>query len=173
MKSSYLLIVFITVLLPPSNTEFVSLGMQRYNLSDSEFSFSFSQDGFSTVNTSGINVYVLAAPRDRLLGMPDVNSVLVRAYQRPGFVIPWHVHPRGCESYATISGTIQITLILELVTAMKPRKIVSKLPSAHAASVPQGMPHSVKCISDDPCEYHTFFNTADPGFVPISYQETE
>ena len=142
----------------------MAVGMLRESLADSEFSWSFKKDGL-TANITGIKAYALAAPRHRLLGMPDVDVTLVRVIQQPGFVIPWHVHPRGSENYATISGTLELSLTLELVTSLTPRKIVSVLPGGHASSIPQGLPHSVKCVSNTPCEYHIFFNTADGGFA--------
>lgn len=164
MNARYLLIATIGLLLSLSDAKYVSIGMQRESLADDEFSFSFKEDGI-TANITGIKVYALTPPRHRLLGMPDVDVSIVRVVQQPGFVIPWHVHPRGSENYATISGTIQISLTLELVTTLTSRKVVSKLPGGHASSIPQGLPHSVKCISDVPCEYHIFFNTADAGFA--------
>lgn len=147
--------------------KFVSLALERENLTDEEFSFSFMKDGFLT-NLTGIEAYSLAPPlapprRNRLLVMKDVDISLILVVQQPGNVIPWHVHPRGSENYATISGKIQVSMTLEgLVGA---RRIVSKLPPGHATSIPQGLPHSVKCVSDEPCVYHIFFNSADAGFA--------
>ncbi len=164
MTARYLLIATVGILLAVSHAKFVSVAIQRDNLADSEFSFSFKEDGI-TSNITGIKVFALVPPRHRLLGMPDVDVTLVRVVQSPGFVIPWHVHPRGSENYATISGTLEVSMTLELVNTLNPRKIVSKLPGGHATSIPQGLPHSVKCISKVPCEYHIFFNTADGGFA--------
>ncbi len=164
MNARYLLITIVGVLLSTSHAKFVSVALQRDKLADSEFSFSFKEDGI-TSNITGIEIFALSPPRHRLLGMSDVNVALARVIQSPGFVIPWHVHPRGSENYATISGTLQVSMTLELVNTLTPRKIVSKLPGGHAASIPQGLPHSVKCISKVPCEYHVFFNSADAGFA--------
>ena len=164
MNARYLLIATIGVLFAVSHAKFVSVALQREALADSEFSFSFKDDGV-TANLTGIQVFAISAPRHRLVGMPDVDVTIVRVIQSPEFVIPWHVHPRGSENYATISGTLQVSMTLELVNSLTPRKIVSKLPGGHATSIPQGLPHSVKCISKEPCEYHIFFNTADGGFA--------
>ncbi len=143
----------------------VSISAIRESLADDEFAFSFKEDGVKA-NFSGIVAYSLAAPRNRLLGMSDVNVNLILVKQQPGHVIPWHVHPRGGENYATISGTIEVSMTLEGLR--KPRKIVSELPPAHAFAIPQGYPHSVKCVSHKPCVYHIFFNAADAGIAFLS-----
>lgn len=143
---------------------FVSVGVERETLADSEFSFSFKKDGF-VLNTTGIHAEVLSAPRHRLLGMQDVNVQAVRTVQQPGHVIPWHVHPRGSENYATIAGVIKLSISLEGLA--RPRRVISKLPPAYFTSIPQGIPHTVTCISKTPCVYHIFFNTADGGFALV------
>ena len=161
---NFMVVSMLCVLLSVSSAKFMSVAVQRESLADSEFSWSFKKDGL-TANITGIKTYALAAPRHRLLGMPDVDVTIVRVIQSPGFVIPWHVHPRGSENYATISGTLELSLTLELAGSLTPRKVVSMLPGGHASSIPQGLPHSVKCVSKTPCEYHIFFNTADGGFA--------
>ena len=168
MNTKLFLILSIVLLCTATQGKFVAVGVQREALADNEFSFSFKDDGIDAVNVTGIDVKLLAPPRHRLLGMSDVDISLVHVVQQPEFVIPWHVHPRGSENYATISGILEISMTLELLTSSAPRKIVSKLPPTHASSIPQGLPHSVKCISIEPCVYHIFFNTADAGFAPAS-----
>ena len=144
--------------------KFIPLGLERETVADNEFVFSFVKDGL-LLNVSGIKAFQLQPPRHRLLGMRDVGVSLALIIQEPGFVIPLHVHPRGSENYASISGRIEITTTLEGI--FNTRRVVSVLPPAHASSIPQGLPHTVKCVSTVPCVYHSFFNTADPGFARI------
>ena len=143
-------------------SKFVSVQAERNSLADQEFSFSFKHDA-RVVNAPGIRIENFSAPRHRLLGMRDVDVSITRIIQQPGRVIDWHVHPRGSENYATLSGHLQVSMLLE--GAVNPRLIVSKLPPAHVFSIPQGYMHTAKCISDKPCVYHVFFNSADPGFA--------
>lgn len=153
-----------------SGSKFISIGVAREKLADSEFSFSFKKDGIP-VNATGIRAEALAAPRHRLLGMPDVDVTAVRVVQQPKAVIPWHVHPRSAEHYATIKGVLKVTITLE--GSFSPRRVVSKLPPAYFSSIPQGIPHTVTCISKTPCVYHIFFNSADAGTAFIDSGKNE
>lgn len=171
MNTHFLLITILALVLTASNAKFVSVAALRESLGDDEFSFSFKKDGISAVNDSGIEAFVIAPPRHRLFGLKDVDVSLVLIIQDSDFVIPFHVHPRGSENYATISGTIEVSTALEVISAFTPRVIVSELPPGHVTSIPQGLPHSVKCISDEPCKYHVFFNTADPGFALAIFED--
>ena len=145
-----------------AHSEFVSIGEARDKLADEEFSFSFKKDG-AIGGGKGIRLEQLNAKNHRLLGMPDVDVSINRVFQDYKHVIPWHVHPRGSEHYATITGYLQVTITLEGMR--KPRRVVSKLPPGHVAAIPQGIPHTVTCLSRTPCEYHVFFNKADGGFA--------
>ena len=145
-----------------SATGFVSIGDARNKLADSDFSFSFKKDSLAK-NRSGLLIEQLIPYRNRILSMPDVNVQFARVFQKHRNVIPWHVHPRGCENYATIEGYLQVTITLEGMR--KPRRVVSKLPPGHVLVIPQGIPHTVTCLSKKTCLYHVFFNNADPGFA--------
>lgn len=145
-----------------SATHYVPLGDAKNSLRDSEFSFSFKKDA-EVVTEKGIHAEFLSAKQHRLLPMPDVDVSFTRVYQEQGHVIPWHVHPRGTENYATIKGHLQVTITLE--GFQRPRRVVSKLPPGHVAVIPQGIPHSATCLSKTPCEYLIFFNKADGGIA--------
>ena len=146
-----------------SASRFVSVATKLNELADNEFSFSFDREAINNTVADGIVFQVIGAPRHTLMGVKDVNIQFVRVLHRSGAVVPWHVHPRGSENFATIVGHIQVSTMLE--GTFNPRRIVSKLPPAHVTSVPQGLPHSVKCISKKDCVYHIFLNNADPGFA--------
>ena len=148
-----------------SATEYVTIGDARNKLADSDFSFSFKKDSLSR-NRSGIRTEQLIPYRNRILSMPDVNVQFARVFQEHKNVIPWHVHPRGCENYATIEGYLQVTISLEGMH--RPRRVVSKLPPGHVAVIPQGIPHTVTCLSKKTCVYHIFFNNADSGFALLA-----
>ena len=151
-----------------SASKFVSIAAQRAALADNEFSFSFDKDALNVSITKGIIFQTVGPPRHTLMGLKDVDIVFVRVLHKPGAVVAWHVHPRASENFATIYGKIQVSTLLEGVI---PRKIVAKLPPGHVTSVPQGLPHTVKCISKNECIYHIFFNSADPGFIATPTQE--
>ncbi len=148
---------------PSSAYSFASIAAKRETLADNEFSFSFLRDAVPVNMSNGIRFDVIGAPRHRLMGMKDVDISFVRVVQPPGSVIPWHVHPRGSENYATISGKLNVRMTLEGTVSV--RRIESILPPSHVTSIPQGLPHSPKCISKDDCVYHIFFNSADAGFA--------
>ena len=161
--------VLCTIVASTSASKFVSVAVKRDTIPDNEFAFSFDRDAANVSIVKGIVFQTVSAPRHRLMGMKDVDVAFVRVLHKPDAVVPWHVHPRGSENFATIHGTIEVSTMLEGATT--PRRVVAKLPPAHVTSVPQGLPHTVKCISKNECIYHIFFNSADAGFIPTPTQQ--
>ncbi len=143
--------------------KFKSVAVKRDELADKDFKFSFKRDG-TVVSIGNIRAEFIRPPRHRLLGLKDVDITAIRVFQQSEAVIPWHSHPRGSENYVTMSGTLELTIKLEGLVNV--RKVKSILKPGTVSSIPQGLPHTVKCVSEEKCVYHIFFNSADSGFTP-------
>lgn len=159
-------ICLLVVLSSATEYPYVNLGLAKENLNDTEFYFSFKKDSRIADKGDGIRRETLIPDDHQLLRMPDVDVSFVRVIQQQGHVIPWHVHPRASEHYATITGLLQVSLTLEGTRA--PRHVVNKLPPGHVGVIPQAIPHSVTCLSTTPCVYHVFFPKGDSGFAFFS-----
>lgn len=66
----------------------------------------------------------------------------------------------SCSSYLT--GEVDVLLAME-GNKDKARLFKNFLTAEDTAIVPQGLSHSVKCVSKKSCNLLAFFNSVDPG----------
>lgn len=113
------------------------------------------QPDFTTQNANLANFPALAGA--------DVQTQIVRVFIRAGKSFLTHSHPRSSETLNLIRGVLDVAFTFE--GASNPRVVRNRLRAGESTVFPQGLVHSVRCVSKKDCMYVATFNSADPGFV--------
>lgn len=92
----------------------------------------------------------------------DVQTQIVHVTVKRRKRFPNHYHPRGTEYLYMLSGVIRVTMKTE---GRMPQTFVNVLSRNEATVFPQGLIHTIECISKSYCNYASTFNTANPGLV--------
>ncbi|GAB0489746.1 hypothetical protein MMPV_000971 [Pyropia vietnamensis] len=100
-----------------------------------------------------------------VFGLSSVDSAFTRFTLQPGAHNLAHTHPTASETLFSISGTMDVFFVEANET---PRLVESVLEAESVTVFPEGLIHGERCISDEPCEFISFFNTGDPGVVTVS-----
>lgn len=100
-----------------------------------------------------------------VFGLSSVDSAFTRFTLQPGAHNLAHTHPTASETLFSISGTMDVFFVEANET---PRLVESVLEPESVTVFPEGLIHGERCISDEPCEFFSFFNTGDPGVVTVS-----
>eukprot|EP00168_Porphyra_purpurea_P014876 TRINITY_DN4393_c0_g1_i4.p3 TRINITY_DN4393_c0_g1~~TRINITY_DN4393_c0_g1_i4.p3 ORF type:complete len:292 (+),score=55.51 TRINITY_DN4393_c0_g1_i4:451-1326(+) len=100
-----------------------------------------------------------------VFGLSSVDSAFTRFTLQPGAHNLAHTHPTASETLFSISGTMDVFFVEANET---PRLVQSVLAPESVTVFPEGLIHGERCISDEPCEFISFFNTGDPAVVTVS-----
>ena len=100
-----------------------------------------------------------------VFGLSSVDSSFTRFTLQPGAHNLAHTHPTASETLFSISGTMDVFFVEANET---PRLVQSVLGPESVTVFPEGLIHGERCISDEPCEFISFFNTGDPRVVTVS-----
>lgn len=92
----------------------------------------------------------------------DVQTQIVHVTVKGLKHFPNHYHPRGTEYFYMLSGVVRVTMKTE---GRMPQTFVNVLSRNQATVFPQGLIHTIECISKRYCNYASTFNTANPGLV--------
>lgn len=145
---------------------FSSQQAQRAALNNS---LMFDPFALPPINLDG-GVVATAGDVDNLpsLALPDVSMAFAQATIPSGQMFPNHVHPLATEMLLNLAGQQRVTITQELtlsplVFTTKPGQIVT---------VPQGLPHETKCLSEKPCRFFASFNSPSPGTVFVASPPT-
>ena len=114
-----------------------------------------TQPDFTTQNANLANFPALAGA--------DVQTQIVRVFIRAGQSFLTHSHPRSSEALNLIRGVLDVSFTFE--GSSNPRVVRNRLRAGESTVFPQGLVHSVRCVSKRNCMYVATFNSADPGFV--------
>ena len=146
--------------IPSSGTQ--TAGSVRNALPDSAFKID-PRDGAVT-RTADWTSRAATVADFPALGGADVQTLVSRTSIRPGKAFITHSHPRSSETLYLVRGRLNATFSFE---GASPRVVTNLLSAGQATVFPQGLVHSVRCVSKSFCEYVATFNSADPGLVPV------
>lgn len=159
-------------LLSPTSATFSvpSIGLQgaeqfRSRIPDKGFLLDFDRG----VTLKGDNFVVKLAEFSKFpaLGAIDTQVVVSFVELKPRQPLFSHYHPRSTEVYYALRGRVRVSFFFEGVG--KAREVTNVLMAGQASVVPQALVHSLYCLEkNESCKLVGFFNTADPGTVPVS-----
>ena len=96
-----------------------------------------------------------------VFGGQDVQSATNRIFLHSHAAFPTHSHPRATETLFLQQGKLVTQLRQEGLLDGEAVKLIVK--EGEVTVFPQGLAHSIKCVSSCDCVYITYFNSADPG----------
>lgn len=132
----------------------------RSELADDDFLIMF-RDSLQTIEDGQISRFA-SATTFPALGLPDVQIGINKVTLFSNKVYPAHTHPRASETLFVLKGEVDVVLALE-GKKEKARVVKNFLTAGDTAIVPQGLPHSLKCVGRKSCNVLAFYNSADPG----------
>jgi quercetin dioxygenase-like cupin family protein len=137
---------------------------QRSAFKSSDFAFDLRQ-AVQITAVPGVYAQLADVSTFPILGLPDTQMSVVRAFFGDGVIFPTHVHPRGTEMLYVIKGSVKVTLEPEFGST---DPIVNTLSPGQVTIFPLGLAHGAVCVSG-PCEVVSMFDSPDPGiyFVKV------
>lgn len=161
---SFGIIVFF--LCAPAYAVIPSFGLQtaqgiREKLEDKDFLINYNKA--AQTKTNYFLAQAASANTFPVLGGQDVQAATNRIFLKYRAFFPTHTHPRATETLYLQKGALRTKLKFEGLS--KPRVVSLKVRHSEVTIFPQGLAHSIQCLSRSGCLYITFFNSADPGIT--------
>eukprot|EP00172_Hildenbrandia_rubra_P001653 Plantae.Rhodophyta-Hildenbrandia_rubra.ctg22231.p1 GENE.Plantae.Rhodophyta-Hildenbrandia_rubra.ctg22231~~Plantae.Rhodophyta-Hildenbrandia_rubra.ctg22231.p1 ORF type:complete len:193 (+),score=16.44 Plantae.Rhodophyta-Hildenbrandia_rubra.ctg22231:2242-2820(+) len=136
---------------------------QRAALNNALF---FDPDALPVVNLpGGVTLQAGSVANALSLALPDVQFAFAQGMIPPHADFPTHTHPGATAFQLNVEGILKITIYQE-GTALEP--IVFNTKPGQFASIPRGLPHTTRCISDKPCRFTSTFNSPSPRIVFVT-----
>ena len=98
-----------------------------------------------------------------VFGGQDVQASTNRIFLKYRAFFPIHTHPRATETLYLQKGAVRTKLRIGGLS--EPRVVMLHVKHGQVTVFPQGLAHSIQCLSKTGCIYITFFNSADPGIT--------
>ena len=131
---------------------------EREKLSNADYNIN-PRNGVA-VRTPGFTAYLAEIPKFKALGTADVQFGYADIMLKSGQTFPTHYHPRGAEILTVLHGAAQVTFTME-----NGRKVSNRIGWSRVTVIPQGLPHTIKCVSKQNCRMIATLNSAKAGTV--------